>query len=123
MVEKTGQRFKFNLLSVINNKGEMRFMLTEQMVDKDLIIEFLKRLMAGQSKPVFLVLDGHLVHRSRAVKEFAAATGGKLRIFCLPPIRLRSIRMSRFGTTSSTAASDASLCAQRISYASPFAAP
>jgi transposase len=84
VVEKTGQRFKFNLISVINNKGEMRFMLTESMIDKDLFIEFLKRLLAGQKKPVFLVLDGHPVHRSRAVKEFAAGTNGMLRIFYLP---------------------------------------
>lgn len=84
VVKKTGQRFKFNLLSVINNKGEMRFMLTESMVNKELFIEFLKRLVSGQKKPVFLVLDGHPVHRSRAVKEFAASTDGNLRIFYLP---------------------------------------
>jgi hypothetical protein len=29
--------------------------------------------------PVFLVLDGHPVHRSKAVKAFAASTGGRLR--------------------------------------------
>jgi transposase len=84
VVEKTGQRFKFNLLSVINNKGEMRFMLTESMVDNALFVEFLKRMLTGQKQPVFLILDGHPVHRSRAVKEFAVSTEGRLRIFYLP---------------------------------------
>ncbi|MGH3669388.1 MAG: transposase, partial [Pseudonocardiaceae bacterium] len=31
------------------------------------------------------IIDGHPVHRSRAVKEFAASTKGKLRLFFLPP--------------------------------------
>ncbi|MGH3754753.1 MAG: transposase, partial [Pseudonocardiaceae bacterium] len=34
---------------------------------------------------VFLIIDGHPVHRSRAVKEFAASTKRKLRLFFLPP--------------------------------------
>ncbi len=84
VVLKTGQRFKFNLLSVINNLGEMRFMLTEERVNNDLYIEFLKRLLKGVTKPIFLILDGHPVHRSKAVKAFAAATEGKLRLFYLP---------------------------------------
>ena len=84
VVEKTGQRFKCNLLSVINNLGEMRFMLTERRVDNALYIEFLKRLLKGVRKPVFLILDGHPVHRSRPVKNFAASTRGKLRLFFLP---------------------------------------
>jgi len=84
VVEKTGQRFRFNLLSVINNRGEMRFMLTEDRVNNDLYIEFLKRLLKGVVKPIFLILDGHPVHRSRAVKQFAVSTGGQLRLFFLP---------------------------------------
>jgi transposase len=32
-----------------------------------------------------LIIDGHPVHRSRAVKEFAASTKGKLRLFFVPP--------------------------------------
>jgi len=84
VVQKTGQRFKFNLLSVINNLGEMRFMLTERRVDNSLYIEFLKRLLQGVDKPIFLILDGHPVHRSRPVKNFAVSTNGKLRLFFLP---------------------------------------
>lgn len=84
VVLKTGQRFKFNLLSVINNWGEMRFMLTEQRVNNELYIEFLQRLLQGVTKPIFLILDGHPVHRSKAVKAFAASTEGKLRLFFLP---------------------------------------
>jgi transposase len=33
---------------------------------------------------VFLIVDGHPVHRSGAVKRFAASTEGRLRLFFLP---------------------------------------
>lgn len=84
VVEKTGQRFRFNLLSVINNVGQMRFMLTEKRVDNALYIEFLQRLLKGAAQPIFLILDGHPVHRSRAVRDFADSTEGRLRLFYLP---------------------------------------
>jgi len=84
VVKKTGQRFKFNLLSIINNMGQMRFMLTEKRVDHQLFLGFLERILVGQTKPVFLILDGHPVHRSSEVKKFAASTQGMLRIFYLP---------------------------------------
>jgi transposase len=37
---------------------------------------------------VFLIIDSHPVHRSRAVREFAASTKGRLRLFFLPPYSL-----------------------------------
>jgi transposase len=47
-------------------------------------IDFCRRLLDDASGPVFLVLDGHPVHRSKAVKAFAASTGGRLRLCFLP---------------------------------------
>lgn len=34
---------------------------------------------------MFLIVDGHPVHRSRAVNEYVASTNGRLRLFFLPP--------------------------------------
>ena len=34
---------------------------------------------------MYLILDGHPVHKSRKVKEYVATTEGKLRLFILPP--------------------------------------
>jgi transposase len=47
-------------------------------------IDFCRRLLDDTPGPVFLVLDGHPVHRSKAVKQFAASTGGRLRLCFLP---------------------------------------
>jgi transposase len=54
-------------------------------MNADKFIEFLQRLIYKANNPIFLMLDGHPVHKSRKVKEFAATTDGKLRLFILPP--------------------------------------
>jgi len=84
IVKGTGARFKVNLISAISPKGQLRFMCTEGNVTADVFIEFLKRLINGREKPVFLIVDGHPVHRSAKVKAFVEKTKGRLRLFRLP---------------------------------------
>jgi transposase len=44
----------------------------------------LKRLIHGQGQPVFLIVDGHPVHKSKMVKKFVESAEGRLRLFILP---------------------------------------
>jgi len=53
-------------------------------MNADLFKEFLSRLLKDSNGPVFLILDGHPVHRSRDVREYAEGTDGNLRLFFLP---------------------------------------
>src|ERR1019366_2784008 len=48
-------------------------------------ISFLKRLMHGQRRPVFLIVDGHPAHRAKLVKSYVESLEGKLRLCFLPP--------------------------------------
>lgn len=41
--------------------------------------------MHNATHPVFLILDGHAVHRSRPVREYVAGQKGQLQLFFLPP--------------------------------------
>ena len=85
IVPRTGGRHSLNILSAVNARGELRFMLVKGRVNGEVFAEFLRRLMHNASQSVFLVLDGHSIHRSRAVREFMASQDGKLRLFFLPP--------------------------------------
>jgi len=84
VVATTGDRFGVNLISAVTAKGKLRFAAYEGSLNSPVFIDFCRRLLHDTSGPVFLVLDGHPVHRSNAVKEFAASTGGRLRLFFLP---------------------------------------
>jgi transposase len=85
VVETTGARFSVNMISAISSKGLLRFMTFNGKMNADQFITFLERLIYKASHPIFLIVDGHPVHKSKKVKEFIAKTDGKLRLFILPP--------------------------------------
>lgn len=85
VVETTGARFSVNMISAISAQGQMRFMTVDGAVTAGKFIQFLERLLDNQKRPVFLIIDGHPVHRAKKVKEFVASTYGRLRLFQLPP--------------------------------------
>lgn len=85
VVKTTGARFSVNMISAITSKGKMRFMTFAGKMKASVFCQFLKRLIHNASTKIFLILDGHPVHRSSQVRKFVQATKGKLRLFYLPP--------------------------------------
>jgi transposase len=85
VVPATGQRFGLNMISAVSARGQMRFMLVKGKLNGPRYVEFLKRLVHRAPRSIFLIVDGHPVHRARAVTAFVASTNGRLRLFCLPP--------------------------------------
>lgn len=85
VVRATGQRFSLNMISAISARGELRFMVVRGGVGAGVFIAFLKRLIHGQRRPIYLIVDGHPSHRSKKVKAYVESLQGKLRLFFLPP--------------------------------------
>jgi transposase len=84
IVSSTGARFGFNLISAVSARGLLRFMIVEGKVGASTFITFLKRLMLGATRPIFLIVDGHPSHRAKLVARYIASLGGKLRLIFLP---------------------------------------
>ena len=85
VVTATGRRFSLNMLSAVSPKGEFRFMLHDGTVTAPVFKTFLQRLMAGAKNPVFVVVDGHPVHKSALVRQYIESQSGQLQLFFLPP--------------------------------------
>lgn len=85
IVRATGRRFGLNMLSAVSARGDFRFMLHEGSVTATVFRTFLQRLMANAQQPVFLVVDGHPIHKAKLVKAYVAAQKGKLKLVLLPP--------------------------------------
>ena len=85
VVEVTGRRFSLNMISAVSPQGEFRFMLHDGTVNAEVFREFLKRLLIGASGPVFLIVDGHPIHKAKLIKTFVEAQNGMLKLFYLPP--------------------------------------
>lgn len=85
VVEATGRRFSLNMLSAVSATGQFRFMVHEGSATAKTFLEFLQRLMHDAKRPVFLIVDGHQIHKAKMVKDYVAAQQGRLKLFFLPP--------------------------------------
>lgn len=85
VVESTGARYSLSLISTVTARGKMRFMIKEGGVNSKVFIGFLKRLLKGMRRPIFLIVDRGSAHVSKATKAFVNSLKGKLRLFYLPP--------------------------------------
>jgi len=85
VVAVTGRRFSFNMISAVSPRGDFRFMIHEGSVTAPTFKEFLTRLMIGASKPIFVIVDGHPIHKSKLVKDYVESLDGMLKLFYLPP--------------------------------------
>jgi transposase len=85
IIQTTGARFSFNVISAVNAQGEFRFMVVKGSVRSNVFCEFIKRLVSSISQKVFLIVDGHPTHKSVAVKELIKSLENKIELFFLPP--------------------------------------
>jgi transposase len=84
VVKTTGARFKINMISAISAKGTLRFMITDKGLTAPLFIKFLERLIRRQKSAIYLIVDGHPVHKAKSVRDFVAGTNGMLEFHYLP---------------------------------------
>jgi transposase len=85
VVNKSGKRFGANVISSVTNRGELRFMVFKERFTSPVFIEFLSRLVRRAERMIFLIVDGHPVHRSAAVRAWLQQNCEKIRLFFLPP--------------------------------------
>ena len=86
VVEATGARHGMSLISAITARGQMRFMIKEKGgVNAVVFIEFLKRMITGAKRPIFLIVDRGPAHIAKKTRTFVESLKGRLRLFYLPP--------------------------------------
>jgi transposase len=81
----TGQRFGANMFSAITNRGHLAFMVFQSRFTAAVFLRFLRRLVKESRRKVFLIVDGHPVHRSRKVHDWLAKHADGIEMFFLPP--------------------------------------
>jgi transposase len=78
------QRGGYNLLSSVTAQGEMHYAMTDQNVNSERYIQFLRQLIEARERPLILVVDRVSFHGSKEVREFVRAHRTELRVFFLP---------------------------------------
>jgi transposase len=77
-------RQRVNYIATVSAQGTVRFKLYQGKFESGVMIEFLRRLVAGSKRKIFLILDRHPVHRSAAVQDWLTKHEAEIRVFFLP---------------------------------------
>jgi len=84
-VEMSGKRFRFNMISAINNRGKLKFMIFRERFMTEVFIEFLRRLVKSSDKrKIYLIVDNHRVHHAKKVREWVWRRKDRIELHYLP---------------------------------------
>ena len=84
VVLANANRLKLSVISTVTNKRQMRWKVFSGALNAKILIGFLKRLVHGREKRVFLILDNLRVHHSKAVQKWLTEHEDKIAVFYLP---------------------------------------
>jgi len=84
VIPGTGQRFGCNMISAITNRGRLNFMVFRERFKDRVFLNFLTRLVRQVSRKIFLIVDGHPVHRAARVTRWVSAHAKRIELFRLP---------------------------------------
>jgi hypothetical protein len=85
VVETTGGSLQSEPHMAISPRcGQLRFMCFEGSFKIPVYVDFVRRLILDANSPVFLIADGHPVHRCKAIRKLAAESDDRLCLFFLP---------------------------------------
>ena len=84
VVHGTGKRFRCNLISTLTGRGKLYFKVFTQRFDSLVMLDFLRRLVRQRTQKIFLIVDSHPVHKSRAVRDWVERHSDRICLFFLP---------------------------------------
>ena len=84
VIPRTGQRFGCNMVSTVTNQGKLTFMVFQERFTRTVFLRFLGRLVRQSEKKVYLIVDGHPVHLSKAVRDWVDQNRERISLYQLP---------------------------------------
>ncbi len=73
------------MLSALSRQGDIRFMLYEDLMNQQRLIQFMDRLVRTSNKKVFLILNDLKVHHGKKAAAWLDRHQDKIELFFLPP--------------------------------------
>ncbi len=79
------KRERSNMLSAINNYGSVRFKIYDGTMTQEILIDFMRRMIADATRKIFFILDNLRVHHGKKVAAWLEKHKDKIEVFFLPP--------------------------------------
>lgn len=84
VVRVNNKRHGLCVISTVTNKGQMRWRIFDGALNAGILIDFLRRLIKGADRKLFLILDNLRVHHAKPVKAWLAEHREAIEVFYLP---------------------------------------
>ena len=84
VVQNSGGRFSFNLISAVSPRGDMRFSFIADRMNSKRFIDFLKKLRRDAGKPILVIVDNARYHHSKETQRFIDTQDGQIQLAFLP---------------------------------------
>lgn len=84
VIPGTGKRFACSMISAVTNQGHLCFRVFEGSFTVKLFVDFLNRLTRQAKRKVYLIVDGHPVHRAKIIQAWREAHKDAIEVFYLP---------------------------------------
>ena len=79
------KRQRVNMISAISSQGKVRFMVYQDTMNQQRLIQFMERLTRASEQKIFLILDNLKVHHGKFVAAWLEKHKEKIEVFFLPP--------------------------------------
>jgi transposase len=83
-IRLNAKRTSLNMISTITNQGKVRFMIYDGTMTAQVLIRFMKQLIKGAIRKIFLILDNLRVHHSKLVEQWLETNKDRIEVFFLP---------------------------------------
>ena len=84
IIKKQGKKLRVNMVSVVSNKGEVRFKIYTSKMTQQLFIDFLKQVLKTFDKKAFVIVDNLKVHHGKLVEKWVDENKGRVELFFIP---------------------------------------
>ena len=84
VIRVNNKRHGLSVISTVTNKGQMRWSIFDGALNTNILIDFLRRLIKGATKKIYLILDNLRVHHAKPVKAWLADHAEAIEVFYLP---------------------------------------
>jgi transposase len=85
VIPRPAARFTQSMIATVTNRGSLRFMIYDDALNTAIFLTFLRRLIKGADRKLFLIVDNLRVHRAQAVTAWVAENAERIALFYLPP--------------------------------------
>ncbi len=84
VIRLSAKHTSVNMISTVTNQGKVRFMMYTEKMRAPVLMKFMKQLIKGADRKIFLILDNLRVHHAKVVKEWLDEHPNEIEIFYLP---------------------------------------